>query len=61
MTMIQNAKRINAARLLTFMVDLVQFALEIGGVFLGAFAAFELTIFANSETRRKRVFEFSSY
>jgi hypothetical protein len=52
--------RINAAHWLTFMVDLVQFALEIGGIFIGAFAAFEFDNF-REQRNEKKVFESLSY
>jgi hypothetical protein len=35
------------------MVDLVQFALEIGGVFMGAFAAFEFDNFREQRNEKK--------
>jgi hypothetical protein len=49
----QNVRWINAVRSLTFMLDLVQFTLEIVAVFIGAFAAFEFDNFGERQNEKR--------
>jgi len=50
---VESVKRINAGGWVKCMVDLVQFAIEIVGVFIGAFAAFEFDSFRERQSENK--------